>query len=133
MESLNSIKQSVNDMNLFGVMNDTKWKAVYDIFQDTDLPFLYRSKDINGDAFPEGHLRFDIREVFPKHFSSLMWLEVHSKEEKSTGRLLPPKIIDHTAMAINTAQKAKARFTITEYGIKIWGYIKAGEDIEFYK
>ena len=133
MISINQAKQIVEDKNLFGVMNDTKWQAVYEIFQDPDLPLLYRSKTIDGEVFPEDHLRFDIREVFPQYFSSLQWLEIHSKEVVADGGLLPPRINDHTAVAIELANKAKARFTVTDYGIKIWGYIKVGENIEFYK
>ena len=114
-------------------MNNCKWTAIYNLFQDDEQPFLYRSKTIDGEVFPEYHLRFDIREVFPKHLESLLWLEIHSVEKIEIGKLVKPKTIDHTPLAIKLAEKAKARFTITDYGLKIWGYLEQNQKIEFYK
>lgn len=122
MESLNDIKKIIEDEELFGVMNNSRWQAVYKIFSESDQPFQFKSKIIDGEVFPEDHLRFDSREVFPKHFSSILWLEVHTKDKNT----------DCTAEAIETAIRAKARFTLTEYGLKILGYTKLGDNIEFY-
>ena len=133
MDNLKSIKMLIEHEKLIGVMSDCKWDAIYKLFQDRSLHFLYRSKEIDGSVFPEGHLRFDIREVFPIYHASLLWVEVHSIEKVEIGKLVAPKIIDNTAAAINLAEKAKARFTLTEYGLKIWGYVKQGENVDFYK
>ncbi|WP_461535051.1 DUF6678 family protein [Spongorhabdus nitratireducens] len=133
METLHSIRREVESRKLYGVMNDTRWQSVYKAFQSQDLPFEYRSVDIFGEIFPADHLRFDIREVFPRHFSTIKWLEVHTKEIKHYGELVPPLVTDHTPLAIEVAAKAKARFTLTDYGIRIWGYIKQGEVVEFYQ
>lgn len=133
MDTKSDIKKIVKQKHLFGVMNETKWKAVYSEFQGAGLPFLFRSKTIDGEIFPEDHLRFDVREVTPQHLLSIMWLEVHSKEEKYMGDLLPLKLFDHTESAIELTRKAKARFTLADYGIKIWGDTRPGEYIEFYK
>jgi hypothetical protein len=133
MDNLNQIKKYIESNNYFGVMNNCKWDAIYNIFKNEDLPFLYRSKSIDGSVFPEGHLRFDVREVMPLHNESLLWLEIHSIQKESVGRLIEPKIVDNTPLAIELAEKAKARFTITDYGLKVWGYVEQRESVEFYK
>lgn len=86
---------------------------------------MYRSKTIDGEYFPEStdSLRFDCREVFPKNFKDIEWIEIHSKEKINRGELLTPKIIDHTDLAKEIAINSKARFIETEYGIKIVGYV----------
>ena len=133
LDSLHQIKNILENNNYFGVMNNCKWMATYNLFQDEELPFLYRSKTIDGEVFPEDHLRFDVREVFPRHLESLLWLEIHSIEKIEIGELIKPETIDHTYLAIQLAEKAKARFTTTEYGLKIWGYVEQNQNIEFYK
>ncbi|MGY0216446.1 DUF6678 family protein [Endozoicomonadaceae bacterium StTr2] len=133
METLHSIRREVESRKLYGVMNDTRWQSVYDAFQSQDLPFEYRSVDIFDEIFPADHLRFDISEVLPRHFAALRWLEIHTKEIRSFGKLVPPLVTDHTSLAIELAVKAKARFTLTDYGVRIWGYIKQGEVVEFYQ
>ena len=61
------------ESNLISLMNNSRWNNVYLNFQDQNLPFLYRSKTIDGEYFPElnNNLRFDYREVFPKNFKDI--------------------------------------------------------------
>lgn len=132
MDNLNQIKQCIESNNYLRVMNNCKWNAIYSLFQGEGLPFLFRSKSIDGSVFPEDHLRFDVREVMPLHNESLLWLEVHSIKKESIGRLIEPKVIDNTSLAIELAEKAKAGFIITDYGLKVFGYIEHNQHIEFY-
>jgi hypothetical protein len=133
MDNLNQIKQYIESNNYFEVMDNCKWDAIYNLFQNEDLPFLYRTKSIDGSVFPEDHLRFDVREVMPRYNESLLWLEVHSVEKIEIGKLVKPRGVDNTACAIELVEKAKARFTLTDYGLKIWGYLEQGESVIFYK
>ena len=121
---------------LIGVMNNTKWNALfYDLNEVVEL-ISYRVTYIDGTTWPDYEASFPFTTELAQiwgNFIAMEYLDIETKISHSKGALLKPEIIDHTNKLIDICTKQSSKFTVTETGVRIWGYFRQGNEPELYK
>ncbi|MDR7377528.1 hypothetical protein J2X19_002207 [Rhodoferax ferrireducens] len=124
------LRRYLADQQLVSVLNTTKWKRLLDELCREDLPLHFHRKDINESERPEQRWDGDIFHVFGD-CEIIEWLEIRAKLSVSRGQLLEPEIHDFTDKLIAATRRAKVPFSLTHEGIRVWGYIRAGSDVQW--
>ncbi|PCJ56936.1 MAG: hypothetical protein COA79_17510 [Planctomycetota bacterium] len=96
------------------------------------IAFLLFCESLNGIVFPEGHTRSDIREVIPENYNAILSLNIHTKEKLPVGELAKVTFVDHFEWAIEICQVAGVPFSLTDFGISVWGYTTPSSNVKFY-
>lgn len=132
IHSKKQVMDYVSNEGLTPVLNNTKWNRLFELLKSNGSFFQYRSKNINGAYFPEDGTSYTPEiEQYWGNFLAKEWLEIVSIRSHSRGALLKPEIEDFTKEAVRIAHEAGVKFTMTENGIKVWGYVRKSEHPEF--
>lgn len=112
---------------LVGAANNTKWNELISSMRAlSDWRPSYRSKSVTG------HISAWDAEWFyhlPLPFACVQWLDIGLHEQVSVGRLLPPKITDHSEPILSELRKIGLEFEVRGDVVRIWGYLpKCYED-----
>ena len=106
--------------------NDTKWNRLLEYMRSLEkwTP-SYRSKWING------HIsRWDSEWCYhlPFPFVGVEWFDIGVHQKIHTGRLLAPKIIDHSSSIIGKLKDIGFDFEVKGDVVRIWGYYPKSYD-----
>ncbi len=124
-----------NLQNLISLSNNSRWVSLFEELKNVDEMILFRSKNVDGALFPDEEFSYTHTpeiEQYYGDFKSMMWFEIVTKLEKSRGRLVEPELIDVTDKIIRICLNNKAKITLTNSGVRVWGYAKHGDAQEFY-
>jgi len=126
------INEYISAETITPVLNNTKWRKLFDLLNNSNKMFFYRSKDLNGSTFPiDGSSYTPEIEQYWGAFKSMEWLEILSYKEHRRGALLKPEIEDFTSELIAIAHSAGVKFTLIPRGIRVWGYVRKSESPVF--
>lgn len=120
----------VEKEGLIGVMNNTKWNKLFDALNEFDELISFRATYIDGSTFPESDASFPFTSELAQiwgNFKALEYVEINTQTSYSEGALLKPTITYHSDQVISICAKQNAKFSLTENGIKIWGYFRHGQ------
>jgi hypothetical protein len=118
------------DQQLVSVLNKTKWERLFEELRRESLPVDFRRKDINEAENSDGRWDGDIFHVFGG-CEVIEWLDIRAKLSVSRGKLLEPEIHDFTTELVAAAKRAKIPYSVTHEGIRVWGYIGAGSNVQW--
>ena len=124
-----------NLKNLISLSNNSRWISLFEDLKNVDEMILFRSKSVDGSFFPDEEFSYTHTpeiEQYYGDFKSMMWFEIVTKLENSVGQLVKPELIDVTDKIIGICLMNKARFTLTNTGVRVWGYVEHGDSQEFY-
>lgn len=121
--------RDIADQQLVSVLNKTKWERLFEELRRENLPVDFRRKDINEAENSDDRWDGDIFHVFGC-CEVIEWLDIRAKLSVSRGKLLEPMIHDFTAELVAAAKRAKVPYSVTHEGIRVWGYIRAGSNVQ---
>ena len=126
------VKAYVEAQGITCVLNNTKWQRLFELLHKSPFSFRYRRTDIDGVIFPKGDSPStgEIAQIYGE-FWSMEYLEITAIVETRTGMLTEPKVENFTAELIALAHEAGVKFTATNQGIKVYGYIRKSENPYF--
>jgi len=110
---------------LVSVMNDTKWRRLFDVLEPIQDWLDFRRKDIRGSEHESESWCDDLHMMLGNQ-RSIEWLDIRARLTIPRGALLEPKIEDNTALLIQSVKRTGVRFSQHEHGIRIWGYLRPG-------
>ncbi|SHO23173.1 Putative uncharacterized protein VP1792 [Moritella viscosa] len=108
---------------------------MFEDLKNVDEMILFRSKNVDGSFFPDEEFSYTHTpeiEQYYGDFKSMMWFEIVTKLEKPVGQLVKPDLIDVTEKIIGICLTNKVKFTLTNFGVRVWGYVEHGYSQEFY-
>ncbi|VXC51555.1 hypothetical protein MASSI9I_70367 [Massilia sp. 9I] len=122
------IDNAVSAGNLARASNNTRWDELISYFRNqTGWRPSYRSKSVTGNISG-----WDVEWFYhlPFPFASVEWFDIGLYEGVSAeGRLLKPRVIDHTEEISNVVQAIGFEFEVRGDVLRIWGYLpKSYED-----
>lgn len=121
--------------NLISLSNNSRWISLFEELKTVDELLLYRSKSVDGSTFPNEEFSYTHTpeiEQYYGDFKSMMWFEIVTKLKKPRGHLVKPELIDVTEKVIGICLNNKAKITLTDSGVRVWGYIAHDDSVEFY-
>jgi hypothetical protein len=128
------VKEYVLRESITAVLNDTKWRRLFDLLEPNPRFFQYRRTDLDSSTFPEDGVSFTLEiEQLWGDLWAMEWLDILSFRSHSKGALLKPDIEDFTDELVALAHDAGVKFTMLERGIRVWGYIRRGANPDFCK
>ncbi|MCC2959723.1 hypothetical protein LK540_04670 [Massilia sp. IC2-278] len=117
-----SIDAAVSARNLACASNNTRWDELINYFRkQTGWRPSYRSKSVTG--YISG---WDVEWFYhlPFPFASVEWFDIALYESiPAEGRLLKPRVIDHTKDISNAVQAIGFEFEVRGGVLRIWGYL----------
>ena len=113
---------AVSTTNLARASNNTRWDELISHFRhQTGWRPSYRSKLVTG-YISEWDVEWFYHQPFP--FSSVEWFDIGLYEGvPAEGRLLKPRVIDHTEEISNVVQSIGFEFEVRNDVLRIWGYL----------
>lgn len=121
---------------LIGVMNNTKWNALFTDLEDIDELISFKVTYVDGSTWPEAGASIPYTSELAQiwgNFLALEYLDIDARISHSKGALLEPDIVDHQSKVVDICKKHNARFSAIENGIRIWGYFRHGNDPKLHK
>lgn len=118
------------DQQLVSVLNKTKWERLFEELNRESLPVDFRRKDVNEAESCDDRWDGDIFHVFGG-CEVIEWLDIRARLSVSRGKLLEPEIHDFTAELVAAAKRANIPYSVTREGIRVWGYIGAGSNVQW--
>jgi hypothetical protein len=116
------IDAAVSARNLACASNNTRWDELISYFRNqTGWRPSYRSKSVTG--YISG---WDVEWFYhlPFPFASVEWFDIGLYEGlPAEGRLLKPRVIDHTEEISNVVQTIGFEFDVRDDVLRIWGYL----------
>jgi hypothetical protein len=116
------IDAAVSARNLARASNNTRWDELISYFRNqTGWRPSYRSKSVTG--YISG---WDVEWFYhlPFPFASVEWFDIGLYEGlPAEGRLLKPRVIDHTEEISNVVQTIGFEFDVRDDVLRIWGYL----------
>lgn len=116
------IDAAVSARNLARASNDTRWDELISYFRNqTGWRPSYRTKSVTG--YISG---WDVEWFYhlPFPFASVEWFDIGLYEGlPAEGRLLAPRVIDHTEEISNVVQTIGFEFDVRDDVLRIWGYL----------
>jgi len=113
---------AVSARNLARASNNTRWDELISYFRNqTGWRPSYRSKSVTG--YISG---WDVEWFYhlPFPFASVEWFDIGLYEGlPAEGRLLKPRVIDHTEEISNVVQTIGFEFDVRDDVLRIWGYL----------
>lgn len=126
--SSKQIRAYVSAKGLTALMNNTKWRRLFEALNAHQRMFMYRRQDLDGSTFPEDGLSFTPEiEQYWGAFNRIETFDILAYKEIRLGVLLEPKIEDFSNELIELAKSVGARFTLIDRGIRVWGYVRPGD------
>lgn len=125
------VKKFIEKENLIGVMNNTKWNALFSELNEIDELLSYRVTYIDGSTWPEADASFPYTSELAAiwgNFIALEYLDIDAHISHSKGALLEPEVIDHKEKVTEICKIRNAKFSVTASGVRIWGYFRHGID-----
>ena len=136
LASKKQVLSLVEKERLVGVMNNTKWNALFKDLNEVDELITFRVTYIDGTNWPdhESSLPYtpELAQIWGS-FIAMEYLDIDTRISHSKGALLEPEIVNHIQSIINICTKQSAKFSVTEQGVRIWGYFRQGNEPELYK
>jgi hypothetical protein len=130
------VTELIEKEGMIGVMNNTKWNALFEALNSIDELLSYRVTYIDGSTWPDEEASFPFTSELVQiwgNFKAMEFLDLDARVSHSKGALLKPEIIDHRQKVIGLCAKQNAKFSVTENGIRIWGYFRHGNVPELYE
>jgi hypothetical protein len=121
---------NLDDQQFVSVLNKTKWDRLFEELRCANLPLDFKRKDINEPGVIDDRWDGDIFHVFGG-CEAIEWLDIRAKLQVDRGKLLPPEMRDFTAELVASVKRAKVPFSLTDEGIRVWGYVRAGSNVEW--
>lgn len=116
------IDAAVSARNLARASNNTRWDELISYFRNqTGWRPSYRSKSVTGNISA-----WDVEWFYhlPFSFASVEWFDIGLYEGVPTeGRLLKPRVIDHTEEISNVVHAIGFEFEVRGDVLRIWGYL----------
>jgi hypothetical protein len=134
--SKNQVLALIEKERLIGVMNNTKWNALFKDLNEVDDLISYRVTYIDSTTWPDNEASFPFTSELAQiwgNFIAMEYLDIEAKISHSKGALLEPEIVDHTQKIIEICSRHSSKFSVTENGVRIWGYFRQGNEPELYK
>ncbi|EGQ7779456.1 TPA: DUF6678 family protein [Vibrio parahaemolyticus] len=131
-----NIIKLIDNNGLFGVMNNTKWNNLLAALSDIDELLSYRVTYIDGSTWPESDTSYQYTSELAQiwgNFRAIHFIDIDARISHSRGVLLEPEVLDHRDKVIAICKEQNAKISLTECGVRIWGYFQHGKDIEMYK
>ncbi len=121
------VKAYVSKEGITPASNDTKWERLFALLERSPRLYRYRRTDLDGSTFPEDGASFtpELAQYWG-NFWAMEWLDILSFEEHRKGALLASSLEDFTNELVALAHEAGAKFTLSERGIRVWGYTRRG-------
>ena len=129
LNSKHQILELIERERLIGVMNNTKWNALFSDLEEIDELLSYRVTHIDGSVWPEEGARFQYTSELAQiwgNFLAMEYLDIDARITHSNGALLKPEIIDHKDKVIAICKKRSAKYSITDGITRVWGYYRHG-------
>jgi hypothetical protein len=116
------IDAAVSVRNLARASNNTRWDELISYFRNqTGWRPSYRSKSVTG-YISGWEVEWFYHLPFP--FASVEWFDIGLYEGlPAEGRLLKPRVIDHTEEISNVVQAIGFEFDVRYDVLRIWGYL----------
>ena len=114
-------REKAASRGLVGAANNTKWNELISFVRDmSGWRPSYRSKSVTG--YVSG---WDVEWFYhlPFPFAAVHWLDIGLHEHVAVGRLLPPKITDHSMHIIPMIRSIGFDFEVRNDVVRIWGYL----------
>ncbi len=131
-----NIIKLIDSNRLFGVMNNTKWNNLLAALSDIDELLSYRVTYVDGATWPESDSSYQYTSELAQiwgNFRAIHFIDIDARISHSRGVLLEPEVLDHRDKVIAICKEQNAKISLTECGVRIWGYFQHGKDIEMYK
>jgi hypothetical protein len=110
---------------LVSVMNDTKWRRLFDALEPLQGLLEFRRKDVRGTEPKSESWCGDLYHMLDG-WSDIEWLEIRGQGRVRRGALLEPIIEDKTHLVIESIRRAGVRFSQEGNRVRIWGYLRPG-------
>lgn len=110
-------------LGLTGLANDTKWNELITTMRATPRENWcpsFRFRCIDSDHVSHWDCEWWHHLPFP--FISVMWFELHFKDEIHRGHLLPPQMVDHSSEIESVLSSIGFDFEKGDDAIRIYGY-----------
>ena len=136
LRSKHQVMELIEKERLIGVMNNTKWNALFSALEEIDELISYKVTYIDGSCWPEADASFPYTSELAQiwgNFIALEYLDIDARLSYSKGALLKPEIIDHKEKVIAICKRHNTKFSDTENGLRIWGYFRHGNEPKLYE
>lgn len=107
--------------NLVGASNDTKWNELISFIRAKEgWKPPYRCKGVFG-----GISKWDGEWFYhlPFPFVGVEWFEMYLLEHIHIGKLMAPKVLDHSPTLVGKLHEIGFDFEVQENVVRIWGYL----------
>ncbi|PQJ63634.1 hypothetical protein BTO10_02155 [Vibrio chagasii] len=130
--SKQQVKSFVAKNNFIPVMNNTKWKELFDLLNQVDDLISFRVTYVDQTTWPEPDSSFTYTSELAQiwgNFLAIEFIDISAQISHPQGALLKPVVVDHIDKIINICNSKSAKFSITDDGIRIYGYLRHGLDV----
>ncbi|MEH6472813.1 MAG: DUF6678 family protein [Halopseudomonas sp.] len=125
--SHHQVMELIEGQRLIGAMNNTRWNALFNDLNNVEEMLSYKVTYIDGSCWPEadsGHSETSEIEQIWGNFIAMEFLDIRTKIEKPRGALVSPETVDITVQVTNLCAINKAKISLTEHGVRVWGYFR---------
>jgi len=134
--SKNQVLELIEKERLIGVMNNTKWNALFSDLNKVDELISYRVTYIDGTTWPDKDSSFSFTSELAQiwgNFIAMEYLDIDARISHSRGALLEPDIIDYTSKIIDICSNHSVKMSLSNNWVRVWGYFRQGDEPELYK
>ncbi|WP_040306636.1 DUF6678 family protein [Agarivorans albus] len=125
----------IEQHKLNGVMNNTKWNKLFHDLNEVDELISFKVTYIDGTTWPEPEATFPFTSELAQiwgNFLALEFIDINAKISHSRGALLNDEVVDHIGKIIQICIDNSAKFSITEEGVRIYGYLRHSDSVQLY-
>ena len=116
---------------LVSVMNNSKWEKLRSLMIDESARRpAWRVRCLRDTRESEVQWDGDWYYHLPE-FKHIEWLEIYPVQKARRGYLLPDKVSDNTDYFVDLLKSNNIPFSIEGESLRIWGYLRAGQAVEF--
>ena len=116
------LNQIINNDQLTGAMNTTKWNELFNELNKIEELISYRIQDIDGTWFPEDKSYTAEIEQIWGDFKANKFMEINCIIKEEIGRLVKPIEHDLSKQIIDIVESLNIPYEKTKNGIRVIGY-----------
>ncbi|WP_147378818.1 DUF6678 family protein [Motilimonas pumila] len=128
--SISKFTEIIEKERLIGLMNNTKWNALFSELNLIEEMIQYKSQYIDGSIFPDHDSSYEFTPELQQiwgNFKSIEYVDVITIIKRDIGKLLDPEIVDLTKDILEICNVLNVKVSAINSGIRIWGYHRHGE------
>ncbi|MCG9697924.1 DUF6678 family protein [Shewanella sp. Isolate11] len=130
---ISKFTEIIEKERLIGLMNNTKWNALFSELNLIEEMIQYKAHYIDGSMFPDHETSYEFTPELQQiwgNFIAIEYVDVITIIKRDIGKLLEPEIVDVTKAILEICNEHNVKVSVINSGVRVWGYHRHGEILE---